>query len=296
MRPASSLVLVAALAGPLVAQERPATRATPVPPELAQVLREWETLNDPKVQRREPFKVFDNLYYVGTGWVSAYVVTTSDGLIVIDSLYGVFTGDVAAGVRRLGFDPRKIRYCLVTHGHFDHAGGAKAIQDLSGARVGMTEADWALAESTPRAGPMGFPLPRRDLVVRDGDAIQLGDTTLEAFVTPGHTPGVLSLRFPVRDGAQSHTAFTFGGVGLNFSGVERTEMYLASVRRVMGMAGLAVNVPNHPGSGEVFERAQRLKERKPGDPHPFVAPQDFQSWLKQLEAAAEKKLSEEKAR
>lgn len=231
-------------------------------------------------------------YYVGIGWVSAYVVTTSEGLIVIDSLYGDFAGDVAEGVRRMGFDPKAIRYVLVTHGHFDHAGGAKGIQDLSGARVGMTEADWELSERTPRTGPFGFALPRRDLVLRDGDTVTLGDTTIQAFVTPGHTPGVLSLRFPVRDGGKTYSAFTFGGVGLNFTGVERTEMYLASVRRIMGMRGLEVSVPNHPDT----ERARRLEERKPGSPHPFVAPEEFQAWLKQLEAAAVKKLAEEKAK
>lgn len=290
----ASLLLTAVLVGPLAAQERPGPTPSPVPPELAPVLRQWDALNDPKVQRREPFRIFDNLYYVGIGWVSAYLVTTSDGLIVIDSLYGDFAGDVVEGVRRLGFDPKRIRYVLVTHGHFDHVGGAKGIQELSGARVGMTEADWELAERTPRTGPIGFALPRRDLVLRDGDTVELGDTTIQAFVTPGHTPGVLSLRFPVRDGEKTHTAFTFGGVGLNFSGVERTKMYLASVRRVMGMPDLEVNVPNHPDGGKVFERALRLKERKPGSPHPFVAPEDYRTWLKQLEVAAEKKLAQER--
>lgn len=72
-------------------------------------------------------------------------------------------------------------------------------------------------------------------------------------------------------------------------------MYLASVRRVMGMPDLEVNVPNHPDA-KVFERAQRLQERKPGAPHPFVAPEDLQTWLKQLEVAAEKKLAQEKAK
>ena len=284
--------VAAFLASSLLAQCAPSA----VPPELAAVVQEMETLNDPKIQRREPFKIFDNLYYVGTGWVSAYLLVTSDGLIVIDSLYGPFVDDVAAGVRKLGFDPKQIRYVLVTHGHFDHAGGAKRIQEVTGARVGMTEADWKLAEGSPRVGPIGFPIPRRDLVVQDGDTIKLGDTSLEAFVTPGHTPGVLSLLFRVRDGERAHTAFTFGGVGLNFTGVGRTEQYLASVRRIRGMRGLEVNVPNHPGSGMVFERAQRLKERKAGEPHPFVAPEDYQAWLKELEAAAEKKLAEEKAR
>ena len=104
------------------------------------------------------------------------------------------------------------------------------------------------------------------------------------------------MEFTVYDNGKPHKAFTFGGVGLNFSGVERTEMYIASVKRLQAMEGIEVSVPNHASMGRVFQRAERLAERKPGEPHPFVAPEDFQQWLDQLLVNVQKKLEEEKKR
>src|SRR5690606_4097177 len=94
---------------------------------------------------REPVKVFDNLYYVGMTEFSTWAVTTSDGIIVIDPVFDYSVeAAVVEGLRKLGFDPRDIRYVLVSHGHGDHAGGAKFLQEEFGARVVMGAADWDL--------------------------------------------------------------------------------------------------------------------------------------------------------
>jgi len=244
-------------------------------------------------QRHEPFQVFDNLYYVGLEWVSAWLLETSDGLVLIDALYGEHVEHLLDSVRRLGFDPAQIHTVLVTHAHFDHLGGAPAIRALSGARIGMTAADWAMNDENAKLGNGGAVALEHDLVLDDGEALDFGDTRIECFVTPGHTPGVLSLRFPVRDGVHTYTAFVFGGVGLNFSGVERTEAYLASVRRLQALGRIDVNVPNHPGMGRVFERAEALAAREPGEAHPFVDPEGFQTWTEQLLENGRRKLEGE---
>ena len=234
-------------------------------------------------QMVEPFKIFDNLYYIGMDWVSAYLVSTSDGLIMLDSLYGAFANEAIENVRKLGFDPADIQYVIATHGHGDHASGVGTVQRASGARIGMAAGDWAMVGGV-----------EEDIVIEDGDSITLGDTTLQFYVTPGHTLGVVSIEFDVRDGDQSYKAFMFGGMGLNFSGVDRTEMYLDSVGRVRAMEGVDVNLTNHPGPARIFERAAQLEERNPGDPHPFVAPGDFTEWMRQLQVNAEEKLAEER--
>jgi hypothetical protein len=87
----------------------------------------------------------------------------------------------------------------------------------------------------------------------------------------------------------------FGGVGLNFEGVERTQMYIASVKRLQQMGDIEVNIPNHAASGNVFERYELLKERQEGQPHPFIDPVGYTAWLDELLVAAEAKLIEEKA-
>jgi len=102
------------------------------------------------------------------------------------------------------------------------------------------------------------------------------------------------MSFPVRDGSNTYKAFMLGGVGLNFDGVKQTEVYLQSMDRLMKMKNIQVNITNHPDPGKIFQRARLLQTRKAGEPHPFVAPDDFQNWLKELKANAEKKLEEEK--
>jgi metallo-beta-lactamase class B len=247
-----------------------------------------------------PFKIFDNLYYVGIDWVSSYLITTDDGLILIDALYRNYPAHILQSVKDLGFDPKQIKYILCTHGHYDHCEGADTLKKVTGARIGMTEVDWKIAEweikndyanvntrLTKGAG---------DWVIRDGDSLKLGNTTIKFYVTPGHTLGVLSMSFQVRDGNNTYRAFMLGGVGLNFEGVKQTEVYLQSIDRLMKMQAPQVNISNHPDPGRILQRARRLATRQRGDPHPFVAPDDFQNWLKQLKANAEKKLEEEKAK
>lgn len=253
-------------------------------------------LNDPAIQKVEPFKIFDNLYYIGLEWVSCYLLVTDEGLVLIDALYGDFVEHAVDGIRKMGFDPQDLAYILVTHGHFDHVGGAKQLADLSGARVGLTEADWIMTESAPTSGRAAYEPPARDLVLADGDTLDLGDNEIRFYVTPGHTEGVLSMEFTVYDEGTPHKAFVFGGVGLNFSGVHRTWLYLGSVDRVRAVEGVEVSVTNHASMGKVFERAEQLVQRQAGEPHPFVAPQDFQDWLDELQVNAEAKLEEEQAK
>ena len=249
--------------------------------------------DNPEIQRVEPFQVFDNLYYVGAKWVSAWLYVTDQGLILIDSLYGDLTDLAIENIRTLGFDPNDISYLIVTHAHYDHVGGARRFQDEFGAVVMMTETDWQM--TTEPAIYQEYPTPIRHLAANDGSTLTLGREQLQFFETPGHTPGVLSLAFTVYDDGYPREAFMFGGVGLNFSGVERTESYINSVERLQKMRGIEVNIPNHELTADVFARNERLKNRKEGEPHPFVDPDTYYAWLEELLVAAEQKLVQERA-
>ena len=250
--------------------------------------------DNPGVQRVEPFQVFDNLYYVGAKWVAAWLLETDQGLILFDSLYGDLTNLVIDGIRELGFDPDDVRYIIITHAHYDHIGGARRFQEEFGSVVMMTEADWQMTEEDPIYRK--YPKPIRHLSVSDGSTLNLGRIRLRFMVTPGHTPGVLSTRFTVYDQGYPHVAFMFGGVGLNFSGVERTESYIKSVERLQQLPNIEVNIPNHQDSGEVFERYEILKDRRDGDPHSFVDPESWNAWLDILLLNAQSKLEREKAK
>lgn len=245
-----------------------------------------------------PFQVFDNLYYIGIGWVAAWLIDTGEGLILIDTLYAEHVDPLLGRIRTLGFDPADIKYVFVTHAHYDHCGGVARIKEVSGASIGMTAEDWAMfaSDADGSSGLPGFPTIPADLVLSDGQQITLGNTTFTFYKTPGHTTGVLSMAFPVRDGGVEHRAFMFGGSGLNFSGADRTQMYIDSIDRILAMDSLEVNIPNHASMGDVFGRARRLKDRQPGDPHPFVAPEDFRAFLADQRAKAVQKLERERAK
>ena len=265
----------------------------PLPGAMSTLWNNWE---DPAQQYVAPFQIFDNLYYVGIDWVAAYVLETSDGLILIDSLYGKWVPQLLRNMTQLGLNPADIKYIINTHGHFDHAGGSGLISQRYGARIVMSEEDWALAKRKPDLPQFYMYIPERDIVANDGDAIVLGDTRVDLFKTPGHTEGVLSLRYPVRDGEDTHTAITLGGVGLNFSGVARTESYLASYARLTQLQqGVAVSLPNHAAMGGVFQKGALLAERGPNDPHPFVDEAGFAANLRAFINNAQAKLVAEKA-
>src|SRR5918996_1689708 len=114
--------------------------------ELSQTYRGSQR-NNVEYQKVPPIKVFDNLYYVGPGFVSVWLIPTSDGLILIDGAQEPYVDHVIDSIRKVGFDPKNIKYILVTHGHLDHFGGVARIQMLSGARVATLEEDWQLIDA-----------------------------------------------------------------------------------------------------------------------------------------------------
>jgi metallo-beta-lactamase class B len=236
------------------------------------------------LQRVPPFKVFDNLYYVGIGWVGAWLITTGQGLILIDALEPRYADHLIDSVRQAGFDPKDIRYLIVAQAHFDHLGAALELQEKYGVTVGMGAADWTFAATSSRGR---FQVPRRQLAIRDGDLLRLGKTTLTFYSTPGHTPGTTSIDFTVYDNGTPHRAFMLGG-GAPAPGVEPAEQFVATVARLEQMQeGIEVRVLNHPWMDPNFwDRRDALARRKPGEPHPFVSADEVKVWIQQLKASA----------
>ena len=267
-------------------QSRP-TGGAPKPGETLSESYRGSQRDNFEYQKVPPIKVFDNLYYVGPGFVSVWLVPTSDGLILIDSAQEPYVEHVLDGIGKAGFDPRNIKFNLITHGHLDHFGGAARIQALSGARVAMLEEDWQLTEKGSAANAsLAAQTPKRDMVIKEGDTITSGSTSLKVYRLPGHTPGSASFEFTVHDGKQSHKAFVFGGPGQR-NGVEGGTQFLASIERLQRQfadVDVAVHVHSwlatypYPAGG-VFERAQLLAKRKAGEPHPFVDNPTWRQWL-----------------
>src|SRR5271169_1987436 len=146
----------------------------------------------------EPAKVFDNLYFVGSKIHSSWALTTSDGIILIDTLFTYNSEEeIVGGLKKLGLDPAKVKYVIITHAHGDHVGGAKLMQDRYKSHIIMGGPDWDSIERSVNGYPLGK--PKRDIVADDGQKITLGDTAVTLIATPGHTPGTLSMIFAVKD-------------------------------------------------------------------------------------------------
>ena len=283
-------------------------QAGPAPGEsLSQSYRGSQS-NNVEYQKVAPIKIFDNLYYVGPGSVSVWLIPTTDGLILIDSAQEPLVDHVIDSIRKVGFDPKNIKYILLTHGHLDHFGGAGKIQALSGARVATLEEDWKLIEATyqnPGRGNQDRGVPfKRDMVLREGQTLTLGKTSLNVYKLPGHTPGSASFAFTVYDNGRPHKAFVFGGPGQR-NGVDGGTEFLSSIRRLKREFA-DVEVPIHvhsylttypyPSGGAVFEPAMKLAQRKPGEPHPFVDNAFWRKWLDTAEAGTIKYIEDAKAK
>ena len=143
-----------------------------------------------------PFKVFDNLYWLGTRQHSSWALQTSAGIIIIDTNFAWATQpEIIDGLTTLGLNPRDIKYVIISHAHGDHDQGAAELQRRYGAKVVMGAADWDATLQRPATAAGG--VPKRDIAVGpEGTKLTLGDTTVTIVATPGHTPGHAVLRLP----------------------------------------------------------------------------------------------------
>ncbi|MBN1237520.1 MAG: MBL fold metallo-hydrolase [Gammaproteobacteria bacterium] len=233
--------------------------------------------NDFSAPPLEPVRLFDNLYALGNSETVVYAITTSEGIVLIDAGVAAEVEPVLLpGLVELGLDPSDVKLVLLGHGHSDHYGGASYFQTTYGARVGTTEADWGTIEQSAASGrPGSTPAPSRDLTVREGEPIVLGDTTITPVEIPGHTPGALAFIFPVRDGGAGHVAGLFGGTVLAaaYTPAPGLTQYIDSIAHFLDVAareGVDVEIQNHPIFDDTPARLAALAARTPGDPHPFV--------------------------
>jgi len=241
-------------------------------------LGKW--LNTPADQKVEPWKPFDNVDFVGVCWVSAWLIHTDDGVVMIDGLYGPFTNMLIENIEKTGTDLADIKYVLMTHGHRDHAGGAAALKPvLPNATFVMTQRGWdeaAESSSKSQGGPRAWDMIEPEMVVADGDEITLGGNTFTAIETPGHTWGTGSYLYDVKDGDATYRAITIGGLGLNaIDGPAQVEAYIDSVDRIRTLVesedtSVEVHLTTHGFSAGMDENRQKLMARAAGEPNVFV--------------------------
>ena len=248
-----------------------------------------------------PVEIFDNFHFVGTKTVGVWAVSSPDGIILIDTSFHYSSKEAVQGLLNFGLDPNDIKYIIVTHAHDDRYWGAKALQDAyPNARVAMSAADWDVVakDNSPAALK-----PRKDIVVTDGQKFTVGEVTVTAYVTPGHTPGTLSLliepltnKKSVASDDERHVAALWGGTdaslgrrGVQYypNGRAMMQATVESARRfidVMTKAGVDVILSTSLDNANMVEKMRWWRLANPdhstgaemgnklqGEAHPFVS-------------------------
>jgi metallo-beta-lactamase class B len=169
-----------------------------------------------------PFRIAGNLYYVGSRGLANYLITTSQGHILINSDLEANVPLIRASIEQLGFKFSDVKILLISHAHWDHDAGSAKVKELTGAKYMVMDADVPVVESGGKSDfqygndpAMLYTPVHVDRVLHDGDEVKLGDAVLVAHLTPGHTKGCTTWTLTVRDGQKTYSAVIIGSPNVN---------------------------------------------------------------------------------
>ena len=265
----------------------------------AQVNPDW-------IEPFPPFRIAGNLYYVGSKDLASYLITTPQGNILINSDLETSPPLIRASIEKLGFKVSDVRILLISHAHWDHDGGSAAIKALTGAKYMVMDGDVSVVESGGKTdfqygnSPASlYPPTKVDRVLRDGDEVKLGGTTLVAHLTPGHTKGCTTWTMKVADAGKSYDVVIIGSPNVNdgyklignpsypgiVSDYERTFQVLKSLP-------VDIFLGAHGSYFDLLTKYPRLKE---GAANPFIDPAGYRSYVADRERAYRTELAKQKA-
>lgn len=245
-------------------------------------------LRGPWSDPAEPFTIIGNIHYVGAQNIASYLLTTPEGHILLDTGMPRMHQTVRANIEKLGFELSDIKIMISSHAHVDHVGAHAEMQKATGARVMAIAEDARALEQGKDLSPVeyeGWPPVKVDRVLKDGDTVTLGGTTVRAVWTPGHTPGATTWVTTVQDRGRSYTVVFPGGAAPNAGPLvvgnpkhprlaEDTLSTFAKLRRLSP----DIVLPGHPQ--QAF--AGKIEDiKKSVRPHPLL--QQPGAWAKQQE-------------
>ena len=156
----------------------------------------------------EPFRIVSGIYYVGTQGLAAYLITSSQGAILLDGTTEQNAPLIERNIQKVGVALRDVKLIVSDHAHADHVGAVARIKRDTGARFVASAGDaWALRHGTARGdntyAAIAFPPIEIDQVVQDGESVAIGEAVLTAHVTAGHTPGCTSWTMTAQEGERN---------------------------------------------------------------------------------------------
>ena len=252
-----------------------------------------------KVDWNAPFpahKVIGNVYFVGTGELGSFLITTPQGHILINSDFETTVPLIRASVEKLGFKFTDIKILLGSHAHGDHMEGDAMVKELTGARVMAMEQDVPLLR---KMTPGNKPHPI-DKVLKDGEQVALGGTTLTAHLTAGHTPGCTTWTLKAEENGKSYNVLLVCSVGFNpgyvlVNNKDYPQIADDYVRSFKVLRTLLVDVFLGPHASFYGLQAKYAK-LQPGGANPFIDPAGFKAYLDDKEKAFNTELAAQKAK
>lgn len=253
------------------------------------MLRPWEGYT-------RPFRIFENLYFVGTIPASTHLIDTGEGLIIIDPGLPQALYLVLENIRALGFNPYDIKDIVISHGHYDHLGAVRALSELTGAKTFLGRADREYANGTldltwaKEIGCTYYESFEPDVLLDDGDVIELGNTSILCKAAPGHTPGTMAFFFDVTDSKNTYRAAMHGGIGRNSMRREFLHKYgLATQVREAFVPAIEsfmdekvdIHLGNHVGNNDTIGKGEKIT----AEYNPFI---DSAAWKRFLLETIEK--------
>jgi metallo-beta-lactamase class B len=230
---------------------------------------------DDQTAQFPPHKIIGNIYYVGTKSLSAFLVVTPQGNVLINSTYERNVRTIQKSVEQLGFSFSDTKILLGSHAHADHQEGDAMVKQLTGAQV-MAMAEDVPALQAMKPGGKEHPIDR---VLHDGEEVKLGGTTLVALLTPGHTRGNTTWALKAQEGGKTYDVVIIGSFGTNpgtrLVGNATVPGIVDEYNRTFKVArSLKVDVPlgSHPGMYNMEEKFEKVGK---GGANPFIDPDGY---------------------
>src|SRR4030095_2115462 len=229
-----------------------------------------------------PHKIVGNVYYVGTETLGSFLVTTPQGHILINTDYERNNAVIRDSATNLEFRFEDIKISLGSHAHGDHMEGDARMKQQTGAQV-MAMAEDVQALQNMRPGGKEHPIDR---ILKDGEQVKLGDMTLTALHTPGHTNGCTTWTFKAQEGGRTYDVLIIGSGGVNngtnlVGDAARVAQYRQSFK-LLHAQHVDVPLGSHPAMYNMAEKHAKLAA---GGPNPYIDPKGFKDELTIQETA-----------
>lgn len=249
-----------------------------------------------------PFRIAGNLYYVGAIEIASYLITTPEGHFLLDAGFVETAPQIEHNIAQLGFKLTDVKVLLNSHAHYDHAGGLAELKKATGAKFVASEGDAELLRNGGHGDfrfgdTLTFPPITPDQIIHDGQAVRLGDQTMTAHLTPGHTKGNTTWTTTIRDAEKTYEVMFVGSqnaLDYQFVGKESYPGIRADFERsfaILNRLRCDIFLGSHGSFFHFEEKHERLMR---GEAKAFIDPAGYKDYLRQSEQQFRDKVARQK--